>query len=170
VFPILVHNQCSDFELVSPRYLGNNATWLKSPDQKVDINATIEASFGRDVTKYKCASALLYKLKRKKRFESNDQSNADNPFIEDTSTSPKLLLIWRFTDKSKVSLNAQLIENNDAINWDEDELEELHSMYYSSLEDNRTVRCIRLLDDATVLKITLKWKERIYRTEITVSD
>jgi hypothetical protein len=170
VFPVLVHNQCSNFELVSPVYFGHNVIWHVPPDQKVNINAAIEVSFGRDVTKYEGASALLYKLQRRKRFESNDQSNMDNTFSEDISTSLQLLVMWGFTDKSEVSLRALLIKHSNTITWNEDTLEKLHSMHLSLFRDDRVVKDTWLLDDVTVLMVILRWKNERYITEITISE
>jgi hypothetical protein len=170
MFSVLVHNQCSYFELVSPVYFGHNVIWIRSPDQEVDINAATEAIFGRDVSKYECASALLYKLQRKKHFESNDQSNEGNSFSEDTPTSLQLSVTWKFTDKSEVSLRALLIKHSNAITWNEDKLEKLHSMHFALLRDDSIVRDTWLLDDVTALMVMLRWKNRRYITEITISE
>jgi hypothetical protein len=170
VFSVLVYNQCSDFELVSPIYFGHNVIWIRFPDQKVDINAAAEASFGRDVTKYECTSALIYKLQRKRQFESNDQFNVDDTFTGDTSTSLQLLVIWKFADNSEVFLRALLIKHSNAITWDEDKLEKLHSMYLDLLRDDHVVRDTWLLDDVTALMVILRWKNGRYITEITISE
>jgi hypothetical protein len=170
VFPVLIHNQCSDFELASPVYFGNNVTWHIPPDRKVDINTATEASFGRDVTKDECASALIYKLQRKKRFESNDQFSVDNTFTEDAPTSLRLLVIWRFIDKSEVSLRALLVKHSNVITWDEDKLEKLHSMHLDLLRDDEVVKDTWLLDDVTALMVILRWKSGRYITEITISE
>jgi hypothetical protein len=170
VVSILVRNQCSDFELVSPIYSGHNVIWIRPPDQRVDINAATEASFGRDVTKYECTNALIYKLQRKRQFESNDQSNADRTFTEDVSTSLQLLVIWRFIDKSEVSMRALLIKHSNAITWNEDQLEKLHSMHLDLLRDDEVVKDTWSLDDVTALMVILRWKNGRYITEVTISE
>jgi hypothetical protein len=170
VFPIIVHNQCSDFELVSPVCSGHNVIWIKSPDQKVDINTVAEASFGRDVTEYKCANALIYKLQRKKHSESSDQSNVDNAFSEDTQTSYQLLVMWRFVDKPDVSLRALLIKHSSTMTWDEDKLEKVQSMHIFLCRDDEVVRDTWLLDEVTTLMVMLRWKSGRYITEITISE
>jgi hypothetical protein len=166
VFSILVYNRCSDFELVFPTYFGHNAIWFESPDYKVDANATTRASFGRDVTKHGFTNALIYKLQRKKRFESS----ADNTFSKDTSINLQLLVIWRATDKSDVSLRALLIKHSNVITWDEDKLEKLHSMHLALLRKDEIVRDTWLLDDVTVLGIILRWEKGRYMTKITISE
>jgi hypothetical protein len=80
VFPVIIYNQCPDFELVSPVYFSSNITWHIPPDRKVDANAMIKAGFAKDLVKEEFASALVYKLQRKKRIESNTY----NTFIKDT--------------------------------------------------------------------------------------
>jgi hypothetical protein len=172
VFPILVHNRCSDFELVSPVYFGHNVIWHIPPDQKVGVNAVTRAIFGRDINKYTFESVLIYKLQRKKQFESNGQPNTDSTFTEDTSTSLQLLVIWRSDVRYEngCSMHALLIKHSNAITWNEDTLEKLHSMYLDPLRDNYNIKDRWLLDDTTVLMITSKWKENNCLFKITISE
>jgi hypothetical protein len=127
VIPVLVLNQCSDFELVSPVYFGHNTIWHIPLDQKVDANNMTRASFGIDTNKDEFESALMYKLQRKKRFKSNNQSNADNTFAKDTSTTLQLLVIWKSHNKYGYSVRVLLIKHSNTITWNEDTLEKLHS-------------------------------------------
>jgi hypothetical protein len=166
---VLVHNRCSNFELVSPAYFGRDAIWIRFPDQKVDANAITRASFGRNIEKDDFESALIYKIQRKCR-KSNNQSGADNTFTEDASTSLQLLVIWRFS-RFKFSARVLLIKHSNAITWNEDTLEKLYSMYLGLLRDKRDIKDIWLLDDTTVLTTTSKWKGFVdYATKITISE
>jgi hypothetical protein len=167
---ILVHNQCSDFELVSPVYFGYNAIWHIPPDQKVDANTVTRASFGRNIAKDESASALIYKLQRKKCLESNDQFDGDSTFTEDTSTSLRLLVIWKSDDWLRSSVRALLIKHSNTITWNEDTLEKLHSMYIGLLRDDDIVKDIWLLDDATVLMTKSDWRIQDHATKITISE
>jgi hypothetical protein len=167
VISIYVHNQCSDFELVSPVYFGHNVIWHIPPDQKVDIHTETEASFGRNIIEYEFASALIYKLQRK-CLESNDQSNADNTFAEDTSL--QLLIMWGPDDKSKITLRALLIKHSNTITWDESKLKKLYSMHLNLLRNNHVVRDTWLLDDVIVLKTMLRQKNNGYITEVAISE
>jgi hypothetical protein len=172
MFPVLVHNQCSDFELVSPAYFGYHVIWLRSPDQKVDANTVIRSSFGNDVAKDKFSCALLYKLQRKMGPKSNDQSNADNISTEGTSTSLQLLVIWKYNVKYKNRFftRALLISHGNTIIWDEDTLKKLHYMYFALLRDDYNIKDTWLLDDETVLMTTLKWKKDSCTFKITISE
>jgi hypothetical protein len=170
VYPVLVHNQCSDLELVSPAYFGYNAIWHMPPDQKVDANTVARAGFGRDITKDEFASALIYKLQRRKCPESDDQSNADS--TKDTSTSLQLLVIWKANDwhDNKFFIRVLLIKHSNATAWDEDTLEKLHSTYCALLKDDYNIKDIWMLDDATVLITTSNWKYVSCATKITISE
>jgi hypothetical protein len=172
VSSIIIYNQCSDFELVSPAYFGHNAIWHIPPDQKVDTNTVTRASLGRGIAKNEFASALSYKLQRKKQSESNNQHNADNTFTEYTSTSLQLLVIWGYNIryKNKPSVRALLIKHNNTITWDEDTLEKLYSMYFALLKDDYNTEETWLLDDATVLVTTSKCKDMNRATKITISE
>jgi hypothetical protein len=167
-YPVIVYNKCSDFELTSPSYFGYNAIWIRPPDQKVDANAVASASFAKDIAKDKFASALIYKLQRKKPLESEDQSKADNTFTEDLSTSHQLLVIWRVNDAHWLCKCALLIKHSNIITWNEDMLEKLYSMY-TFLCRNDNIEDTWLLDDATVLTTILKSKEESRTFEITIS-
>jgi hypothetical protein len=181
--------------LVSPTYVGHNAIWIKPPGQNVDVNTTIKASFGRDINEYEFESALIYKLQRKKRLESNDQSNEDDTSIEDTSTSIQLLVMWGSDNWHSLHIRALLIKHSSTVTWNEDTLEKLHSMHLAllnkvppidisgmprvdySIEDNSFIEEDRLivedtwlLDDAKVLMTTSKWKQNSSTFEIVISE
>jgi hypothetical protein len=169
VFSVLVHNQCSDFELVSPVYFGHNVIWHIPPDQKVDTNATTRANFRRDIDKIEFASALMYKLQRKKRLRSNDQSNADGTSTEDTLTSLQLLVICGSEFGYVFSTRVLLVKHSKTITWSEDTLEKLHSMHSALLNDDE-ITDTWLLDDVTVLMTTSKLGEERRTVEITISE
>jgi hypothetical protein len=150
--------------LVSPVYFGDNVIWLIPPDQKVDANAITNVSFEKDATKDRFASALLYKLQKRRHLESN----TDNAATEGKSTSYQLLVMWGTRNKYKPSARVLLIEHSNAITLDEDILKKLHIMYLPRLMDDKFVRDTWLLDDTTVLVTTLEWG--IYNAfEITIS-
>jgi hypothetical protein len=125
----------------------------------VDANTMTSASFRIDINEYRFESALLYKLQRKKGPKSNDQSNVDSTFTEDTSTSLQLLVIW----KSKSSVRALLIKHSNTIAWNEDTLEKSRSMHLALLRDNLIVKDIWLMT-------TSKRERASCVFEITVSE
>jgi hypothetical protein len=169
VFPVLVHNQCSDFELISPVYFGHNAIWIRLPDQKVNSNTTTKASFGRGVNDHEFANALIYKLHKKKYIESNDQSNKDSTFTKNSSTSLQLLIIWKYNEHI-LCVRALLIKHSNAIIWNEDTLEKLYFMHLPLCKDDDITKDTWLLDDATVLMTTSRWKRDSRAFEITISE
>jgi hypothetical protein len=134
------------------------------PNQKVDANAATRASFGKNSAKREFESALIYKLQRSGSFESN----VDDASIGDTSTSPHLLVIWRFDDRAEYSVHALLIENSNTITWDENELKKLDYPPVSLLRDSCVIKNTWLLDNTTVLTAS-KWEKRTRTIEITIS-
>jgi hypothetical protein len=146
--------------------------WIRSPGQKVDVNTVTSASFGISTAKLEFASALIYKLQRKKRFGSKDQSNVSNTLTEGTSISLRLLVIWGYNVKyeNRSTVRALLIKHSDEITWNEDKLEKLHSMYFDLLKDDYSIKDTWLLDDATVLITTSRWRSRDCVTKITISE
>jgi hypothetical protein len=157
---------------VSPVYFGHNTIWLRFPDQKVDTNAVIRAISGRGIAKDEFSGALLYKLQRKKRLDSNYQSNVDSTFAEDTSTSLQLLIMWGSNTKLKVSLCALLIKHNNAITWNENTLEKLYSMHLDLLRGTRTIINRWSLNDVIMLRTILRSRQKDGRDiiEITISE
>jgi hypothetical protein len=135
----------------------------------VDANTIARASFGEEIFKTEFSSALIYKLQRKKYLESNDQSNADSIFTEETSTSLQFLVIWRYNDKYSVCVRVLLIKHSNIIAWNEDTLEKLYSMYLFLCKGDDIIEDTWLLDDATVLMTTSKW-EMDHAIEITLSE
>jgi hypothetical protein len=152
------------------------------PDQKVSANAVTKARFGRDVAKREFESALIYKLQRKKRIESDDQSKADSTSSEDTSTSLQLLVIWGSNGWHSFSVRALLIKHSITITWNEDRLENLYSMYVALLNKGLLIDVSKafyghysiedtwFFDGSTVLMTTSKWKRDSYTFEIAISE
>jgi hypothetical protein len=169
VFSVLVGNRCSDFELVSPVYFGHNAIWHIPPDQKIDINVVTRASLGKDISKSELTTALLYKLQRKNH-KSNDQYKTDHASTKDTLTSLQLLIFWGLNNEHKFSVRALLIKHSNAIAWDKDMLEKLHSMQSVPLKDDDIVKETWLLDDEIVLMTTSRWREESHTIEIIISE
>jgi hypothetical protein len=115
------------------------------------------ASFGRNIINREFASALTYRLQKKRHLEYN----ADN-------TNYQLLVTWRFDNRYGFIVRVLLIKHDNAIALDEDKLKKLDYSSSTLLKNDRIIKNTWVLDDATVL-ITSKWKERIRTTEITIS-
>jgi hypothetical protein len=164
-FLVIIQNQCSDFELVSPEYFGRNVIWHTPLDQKVDTNATARASFGRNATEKEFTSVLVYGLQRKECLEYN----ADNMPIKNASTSFKLLAIWRPDNTYEYSVRVLLIEHGGTTTWDEDELKKLNYQPLTLLRNGYSIKNTWVLDETTVLMTTSKW-EMHHTIEITISN
>jgi hypothetical protein len=134
----------------------------------VNTNAVTRAGFRRDMIKNEFKSALLYKLQKKKCLESNNRSNKDSIFTGDTSTSLQLLVMWEADDRYSFSVCALLIKHSNAIIWDKDTLEKLHSMNLALLKNDHNIKNMWLLDNETVLMTTSK-QEVGHTIKITVS-
>jgi hypothetical protein len=150
VSPVIIRNQCSNFELASPAYFGYHTIWNIQPDQKGDVNAMISASFVKEAVKREFENALIYKLQKKKNIQ--------------------LLVIWKSDNSHEFPVRALLIKHNNTTTWCEDTLEKLHSMYPFLFKDNPTAKDTWLLDDATVLMIMLKWEKQTRTIKIAISD
>jgi hypothetical protein len=168
VFQVHVHNQCSDFELISPTYFGHNAIWHTPPNQKVDANTMRSAILGRDVTKSKFAGALIYRLQKK-----HSEPSVDN--IKRISVGFQLLVMWglntrRRNDRYNVSACAMLIKNSNAMTWGEDKLRRLYSMHRARLDNEHNTKSVWLLSDVIVMITKAKWINKNYVFEIAISE
>jgi hypothetical protein len=150
--------------LVSPTYFGHNAIWHIPPDQNVVANTMISVSFGKYAAKNEFMAVLIYKLKRKKRLESN----MDN--TKGTLTGHQLVVIWRFNDRNNFYVNAVLTKHSNIITWDDDRLKSFHSSNLASYKNNDTVENVCWLHSGTVLVTISKWNQSERKTEITISE
>jgi hypothetical protein len=157
---MLVYNQCSDFELVSPAYFGSDIIWHIPPNQKVNANTMTRAGFGKNPVKREFTSVLIYRLQKKESFKSNADS---------TSTDHRLLVIWRSDDRYDFTVRVLLIKHRNTITLDKDKLKRLYYSSLAPLRDGCVIRNTWVLDDANVLMTTSKREKRIRTTEITIS-
>jgi hypothetical protein len=155
---VIIRNQCSDFELAFLVYFGRNVIWYMPPDQKVNVNTMIRASFGKNAARKEFASALIYRLQRK-RLESNEYG---------ISTNHQLLVIWRSDNRYKYLVQVLLIKHDNTTTLDEDKLKKLGYSPLTLLRTGRILRNVWLLDDAKVL-ITSDGEKRIRTIKITIS-
>jgi hypothetical protein len=166
VFPVSIHNQCSDFELTSPAHLGHDAILIRYPDQKVNANTMTKVSLGKEIFKDDFSGVLIYKLHRKE----NHEYNADNAFTEDMPTSLQLLVIWKLNEEHRFCVLTLLIKHSSTITWNEDTLEKLYSMHLDLCRNDDIIEDTWILDDAKVLMTTSKWKEDSCVFEIAMSE
>jgi hypothetical protein len=165
VSSILVYNQRSDFELVSPTYFGSNIIWHIDPNQKVDVNTMTKAIFEGNISERGFTSVLMYQLQRKGALTSNE----DNISTENTSTAFQLLVIWRSDSQYECSIHVLLISHDNTTTLDKDKVKELDYQPSTLLRNGRISTNTWTLDDATVL-ITSKWEKQIRTIKITISE
>jgi hypothetical protein len=156
--------------LVSPEYFGHGVIWYIPPDQKLDTNITSIASFRRNAIEHDFTTALIYRLQKKKRFESGKQSNVDNTFTEDTSAIFHLVIIWKADNSYNQYINTMLIRHNSIITWNEDKLSKLYTMHRNIYRYNQILEDTWQLDDETALMTTSKWGRMNHEIEITISE
>jgi hypothetical protein len=154
VHSILVHNQCSDFELTPLACFGHDVIWYRPPDQKVNTSAT----FRKKLNKPEFGTVLLYKLQRK-----HPESNTD-----DTSAT-QLLIIWSVDNKHESRVQVLFIKHDNAFTWDEDKLKRFYFRHSFSFK-NDILKNTWQLDDTTILIPPLKWGKVKHTIEITISE
>jgi hypothetical protein len=125
---ITIHNQYSDLELISPVYFSDGTTYCVSPDQKAGTGNIMETSFGIDSKQKDLKCVLLYKLQRKRAAKTDNQSDNNAVFIENTVTNMYLLVAW-VAKNYKHKFCAYLMEFTDDFTWDEDKLWALYREY-----------------------------------------
>jgi hypothetical protein len=123
---MIIHNQCSKINLVSPIYFSNGAVCPKLSDQQIDINAKTRVCFEINATQDDFEGALLYKLQR--HAESGDQRNMNlltTEINENDAKCIQMLVTWKMQD-SRLFVLLALIEHAKEFTCDGDELKKLY--------------------------------------------
>jgi hypothetical protein len=118
---LIIRNQYPGLELISPVYFSNSATCRVSSSQQTGIGTKAEASFGINFEQEDFRCALLYKLQRKRVNGTDDQLDSGVAFIEDTTTSMYILIVWN-TKYIYYRFRVCLMEFTDDYTWDEHKL------------------------------------------------
>jgi hypothetical protein len=129
---IIIHNQCSDTELISPVYFGNGAVCPKLFDQQVDINTAMKIRFEIYATRDEFEGALLYKLQK----SLHAQYSMDTLITRASNNGSKcvyMLVAWKMKD-SKPSIQVILVEHTKEFIWNKDKLKELYDKNRSWLK------------------------------------
>jgi hypothetical protein len=107
--------------------------------------------------------ALVYRIQRR-------HAASDEP-IQDESKSIQLLVTWRFEHTKGLHVRALLVEHDKELGWDKDKLKRLHQKCWHSLDAQvNSIRSNWLLDDTTVLMITVKTMNGGHRWDILISE
>jgi hypothetical protein len=159
---LIIHNQCSNIDLVSPKYVANGRLEChKPPNSKVCAGETMRSGFIIGKPKSASRSVLIYRLQRRQSHDSTEMG-------EDTSVH--LLVVWRISSSNELFADARLIEHDKKLDWDEKGLRKLYSKnthlklsFYSAAQP-------WLLDDNTVLMVTFKIMNGGRLLDITISE
>jgi hypothetical protein len=147
---LIIHNQCSNIDLISPAYTTNySSECYRTPDHEVFAGNTMSSSFtiGSDDVFY---GILIYKLQRR-------QLQGSIEIDEIASSTVHLLVVWRATEPKELYADVMLVEHDKGFDWNNNKLNEL---YYRSTNQFRLRHNFAietwLLDDNTSLMTTFE--------------
>jgi hypothetical protein len=159
-----IHNQCSNFDLVSPAYITHDRSeCYRTPGHKVYAGDTMKSGFiikSNDVVD----GALIYKLQRRQSHESTEIG-------DDISSAAQLLVVWRISEFKKLYADVLLVEHDERLDWNKYKLGKL---YRENIDQFKLypVPVIEtwLLDDNTALMTTFKIMDGGQLLNITISE
>jgi hypothetical protein len=123
---MIIHNQCSKINLVSPTYFGNGAICPELFGQQIDINAETRVCFEINATQDDFEGALLYELQR--HVKSDDQHNMNiltTEINENDAKCIRMLAAWK-VEGFRLSVLLALIEHTKELTWNRVKLKKLY--------------------------------------------
>jgi hypothetical protein len=161
---LIIHNQCLNVNLVSPAYATSDELKChRSPDYKVRARDTMKSGFIINKSDNTSYGVLIYKLQGRQLYESADAG-------EDTSSTARLLVVWRISESMKLYADVLLIEHTKAFIWDRDKLNKLYHENHDRLNKyTNTISDTWLVDNNMVLKTTLNVRNLKGNTELNIS-
>jgi hypothetical protein len=156
-----IHNQRSDFVLMSGGYFINNARWIEYPDKEVYAADMMSADLLPLLSTFECG--LTYVLQR----------NDVKPGEQLKETRIRLFVAWKSEGYKKFCVFVQLIECNKQSCWDILKIEECYQRYASQLSTyTDLIRDTWLIHDGTVLmtELDLDFTQRDDVLNITLSE
>jgi hypothetical protein len=168
---VIIHNQCSNVELVSPVYFGNDTAYLKLSDQQINIGTEVKIRFEIYTTRDEFKGALLFKLQG----YSNSQYDMNTSITEIDKNETKyvqMLVFWGIKD-TKLSLYAALTEHAEEFTWSEDALRKLYYENRDWLKEyDDTISDTWLVNDNMTLKTTLNTEDlkRAFELSVSISE
>jgi hypothetical protein len=166
-FKLNIHNQCSNADLISPKYITSyKLECHRPPDYKVYAGDTMRSGFIIE-SDNESHGILIYKLQRKKSHEYTEIS-------EDTSDTAHILVVWKFSKSKKLYADVLLVECDRGFVWNESNLKELYVMNFDQdrlfsdtttktwlLDDNITLMtAFEIMNEDRILNITISEVER----------
>jgi hypothetical protein len=163
---LVIYQQCSGIELVSPVYV-NNGTCYLSPNQRVYVGSTTQVGFNIDPTQKEPSGALMYELQKK----NTDQSANNIISGEDEAKCVQLVIIWQVWHFKYVHINSLLITHDRGHVWDKDDLMQL-AKRYGACHSHGPIENTWLIRDNTVLMTSLNaaHEEEYYGLRMTISE
>jgi hypothetical protein len=170
---MIVRNQYSDIELVSPVYFCNRGSYNEYTVERTGIGAVIKIGFSFGLDKLP-GGILMYGVQRKGNIESDHQFSTDATSIEaveDTSKITRLLVAWKIEHFGEPKVYIVLVEHDSELEWNEDKQAKL----YDKVNEQFTRRCnpsryTWLVSDNIVLETTYKLAQKeALELETTIS-
>jgi hypothetical protein len=156
-----IHNRCQGINLTSPVYFIHGGEWCIVPNQEINVDAVmqnrLEFDSGQDILE----GALIYRIRR--QHAESDKS------AHDSSKNINLLVAWYVEHTKELHIRALLVEHDKE--FDEDKLRGLYQKCWQSLNVFVSPSgCDWKLDDATILKTTVKTMNGGYRYDIFITE
>jgi hypothetical protein len=148
---LIIHHQFLGTKLASPVYIGYGVTCSLSPEQKVDVGSTMQASFNIDPSQEESIGILIYKL----QMEDFDSSDEEIISEEEETTCTQLVMIWKAHISGEFYVDSFLIEHDRNHFWDRDGLMKLVKYRRLFNVQHGPVESTWSLHDDTVLVINL---------------
>jgi hypothetical protein len=163
---LLVSHLFPGIELVSPNYIGFNATCYLSPVHKVDAGTKTQVGFGVKSFSEDSFGVLMYKLQKKNAYQTDEKiiSNEEGECIQ-------LVIYWKVDSFGEFLAYSHLIRHEKSLIWDEAKLLKLFETYIL-YDIHAPIEYTYLMHDNTVLMTSLNatHEEECYRLEITLSE
>jgi hypothetical protein len=163
---LIIRNQFPGIELVYPVYASDGTTCCLSPNQRVDVGSTMQASFsiGPD---QEPIGALMCKLQGKNIDEFSDEA-----ISSEEVTHIWLVMIWKVYKSGKFCIVSDLIEHDKSHVWDNNELMKLNEYYELFDVQYGPVEETWLMHDNAVVTTNLNIirEEEYYELEMTISE
>jgi hypothetical protein len=165
---IIIYNQCTKVELVSPVHFSKGAVCPKISGQQIDIGAKMNVIYEINVIQDEFEGALLYKLQR----YSDSQYNTGTSTAEANKNEIKFIqmfVAWKMKDSVHFARVA-LIGHNKDFTWNEDELRKLYDKNHSRLKEYDYILSDTWhMDNNMTLKTSFKVRNMKGKFELNIS-
>jgi hypothetical protein len=157
---LVIHNQCSDIELVSPLYYSNGAECHLPSDQRIDAGSTMQTYLIIDLLQSEFICALMYRLERKDTDEINE------------ATCTQLTMIWKVDKFKRFHLVPHLIEHDKGRVWDKYKQTRLAQECTLSSTPSDFIEDTWLIynDVVLIIRMNVTYETECHKLEVTISE